>query len=52
MEWIKVEDTLPLDDETVILYNSSRCTLSLGWYDEEDKLFQIFDCNLPVMITH
>jgi len=52
MRWISINEKVPKDDETVIIYHDVTRRTSIGWYDEEDCVFFNYDGILPVVVTH
>ena len=55
MKWNDVQESLPNDDDTVLVYNYFEgCLYILAYYDEEsNEFYSIHSLNsFPISITH
>lgn len=53
VEWISVKDSLPEDDQAVLMYDDGQdCRLPiLGWYQADDFAPGFYDANLSTRLV-
>lgn len=57
MNWISVKDRLPEKGDiylvcVIFLENASELKVDIGFYDEEDKDWELDCCTLDYIVTH
>jgi len=51
-DWIPVTQQLPEKFLTVVLCNDLLHSSGLGYYDPQYKVFMLWSCGFPVIVTH